>query len=474
MASRTSITLENLKALGADKLARLVLDETASNAAFKRQVTAALAGLAGPQAVAKIVDRRLAGLEGAKSFVDWDKARAFRDDLQSVVETILSELAKPAPDIATDRLLRFIATHETVFERVDDSNGSVQDVYYQAIEAVGSIAEHPGAQDAAALPERIMTALGETSHGYLVDVTEAVAPHLPKPVLDDWEAELASRIERRAEKERTRATDRWHYSMTSQWREMRQIIAGARGDLDLLMRLEREKPPHARDTAGIAARLLDAGRPSEALDWVREPLLRPGRSEPDRPTPAQLLLEARILRGLDRYAEAAGLLWQGFAETLDAELLRAHLKALPDFEDIDVEERALALAREHSEPLTAVRFFLEWSRLDDAAGVVVAHRATWDGGDWHILPQIAEALGHDRPLAATILYRALLDSILERARTKAYPHGVRYLTTLKRLAPTAENDPGWPTDLQCHADYVAELRTAHGRKAGFWNRVNAA
>ncbi|MEM6944337.1 MAG: DUF6880 family protein [Pseudomonadota bacterium] len=474
MATKTSITLENLKALGADKLARLVLDETVGNAAFKRQVTAALAGLAGPQAVAKIVDRHLAGLERAKSFVDWDKARSFRDDLQSVVDTIQSELAGAAPDLAADRLLRFIASHELVFERVDDSNGSVQDVFYQAIEAVGTVAEGLTLASATALPERIMTALGETSHGYLVDVTEAVAPHLPTPVLDDWDAELASRIERRDEEERARASDRWHYSMTSQWREMRQIIAGARGDLDLLMRLEREKPPHARDTAGIAARLLGAGRPSEALDWVREPLLRPGRSEPDRPTPAQLLLEARILRALDRDAEAAGLLWQGFTETLDADLLRAHLKALPDFEDIEAEERALALAREHADPLTAVRFFLEWSRLDDAAGVVVAHRAAWDGGDWHTLPQIADALGDDRPLAATILYRALLDSILERARSKAYPHGVRYLTTLRRVAPAAERDPSRPADLESHADYEAGLRAAHGRKAGFWNRVNAA
>lgn len=83
--------------------------------------------------------------------------------------------------------------------------------------------------------------------------------------------------------------------------------------------------------------LLDAGRPNEALDWVREPLLRSGghghASRFERPTPARLLLEARILRALDCDDEATGLLWQGFAETLDADLLRAHLKALPDSED---------------------------------------------------------------------------------------------------------------------------------------------
>ena len=182
-----------------------------------------------------------------------------------------------------------------------------------------------------------MAALDESSHGYLVEVTEAAAAHLPSSVLDAWDTELASRIAKRDAEERSQATGRWHSSMTSQWREMRQIIAGARGDLDLVMRLEREKPAHTRDTLSIAARLLEAGRTGEALDWVREPLMRPGRHEPNRPTPARLSLEARILRRLDRHTEAATLLWQGFAEMLDAELLRAHLKALPHFEDFDAD-----------------------------------------------------------------------------------------------------------------------------------------
>ncbi|MEM1342997.1 MAG: DUF6880 family protein [Pseudomonadota bacterium] len=474
MASKTALTLANLKALGADKLARLVLDETEANPAFKRQAKAALAGLAGPEAVAKIIDRRLAGLERAKSFIDWHKARAFRDDLQSLVDTIQAELAEPAPALAADRLLRFIATHEAVFERIDDSNGSVQDVYYRAIEAIGPATERLDPEEAALLPERIMAALGETSHGYLVEVTEAVATPLPQAVLDAWSRELATRIEQRTEEERSRTTPRWHYSMTVQWRKMRQIIAGVRGDLDLLLRLEREKPAHMRDTAGVAARLLDAGRADEALEWVSAPRMRPGWSEPEQPSAAHLLLQARILRALDRGPEANELLWQGFAKTLDHELLRAHLKALPDFEDIEAEERALALACAYSEPLTALEFLVEWPRLDRAAGVVVTHRTRWDGSDWYVLPQIAEALAHEHPLAATILYRALLDSILDKARSKAYGHGARYLASLKRLAPTAEQDPHWPTDLQSHAEYEAGLKAAHGRKSGFWHKAGAA
>lgn len=120
MARKPALTIDKLKDLGADKVAQLVLDEAERNAGFRRQVKAALVGKNGPEAIAKLIDRRLSGLARAKSFIEWDKARAFAEDLRSLINTITSELGPAAPALATDRLLRFIATHEQVFERVDD------------------------------------------------------------------------------------------------------------------------------------------------------------------------------------------------------------------------------------------------------------------------------------------------------------------------------------------------------------------
>lgn len=57
-------------------------------------------------------------------------------------------------------------------------------------------------------------------------------------------------------------------------------------------------------------------------------------------------------------------------------------------------------------------------------------------GDFYgnLLP-LAEAMETAaRHLAATVVYRALLDSILRRGQAKTYPHGVRYLKKLDRLA----------------------------------------
>lgn len=114
---------------------------------------------------------------------------------------------------------------------------------------------------------------------------------------------------------------------------------------------------------------------------------------------------------------------------------------------------------------------LGWARLDLAAKLVCAHRAEWDGGQYYQLPPVAEALEQDHPLAAVILYRALLDDILARARSRAYPHAARYLAKLDALAASTDVAADKPAEIVCHADYRADLQKAHGRKSGFWALV---
>lgn len=478
MARKPSLSLESLEALGAPCLAALISEEATNNAAFKRRVMAALAGQSGAGAVAKLIDRRLAGLARARAFVDWDKERAFRDDLAALVASIATELAAADPAMAADRLLRFIATHERVFERIDDSSGRIQDVYADAIDALGPVAARMSSADTSGLPAQIMAALGDSEHGYLPKVADKVIPHLPPAARAEWDADLAARIaERHAAEAGKRASGRWFYSMTEQWRRMRQALARAGGDLDQVIALEREKPEASRDSLGIAAQLLAAGRATEALDWVRAGGQRrhsvlmglDGEDETDAsPAVQQALLEAEILTALGQVEAAQALRWQRFGETLAPELLRAHLKALPDFDDIEAEEAAFALALDHADLMAALRFFLAWPRDDLAARVVVRHRAAWSGSDWHILPPIADRLQHESPLAATILYRALLDDILARSRSKAYGHAVKYLAALDRLAADSDTADDRPADLPTQEQYREGLRATHGRKSGFW------
>ncbi len=55
----------------------------------------------------------------------------------------------------------------------------------------------------------------------------------------------------------------------------------------------------------------------------------------------------RGLRGARAKDEKEAARWQYFEQCLSAEHLRAYLKRLPDFEDFDAEQKALAVAGTH-------------------------------------------------------------------------------------------------------------------------------
>ena len=81
-------------------MARLILDETEHNAPFRKVITAAVAGLKGPDAVAAIIDRRLANLEKARGFIDWQKRKAVAAGLQATLATSADGRGRAAPEAA--------------------------------------------------------------------------------------------------------------------------------------------------------------------------------------------------------------------------------------------------------------------------------------------------------------------------------------------------------------------------------------
>ena len=94
--------------------------------------------------------------------------------------------------------------------------------------------------------------------------------------------------------------------------------------------------------------------------------------------------------------------------------LRAYLKALPDFEDIDAEARAAAHALGFKSFSSALYFFVEWPDLAKAAQLVLERGAEIDGNAYYLLDPAARLLEGKHPLAATILRRGMIEDTLER------------------------------------------------------------
>jgi len=167
---------------------------------------------------------------------------------------------------------------------------------------------------------------------------------------------------------------------------------------------------------------------------------------------------------MGRKDEARTQRWSAFVRSLRVDLLREHLRRLPDFEDFAAERDAVALAARHQDPHCALAFLVDWPALQTAAGLVRARLGELDGGDYHTLTRAAEALAGRHPLAATLLFRRMTEDILRRAAAGQYRYAVHYVhecaALSARLAPDAQIEP--------HDTFVQRLRRAHGRKYKFW------
>jgi hypothetical protein len=154
-----------------------------------------------------------------------------------------------------------------------------------------------------------------------------------------------------------------------------------------------------------------------------------------------------------------------YERTLSATHLREYLKRLPDFEDFDAEQKAFGIAAAHIDTLRALSFFIGWPALDRADALVKARGTEMDGKAYDFVRPAAEALEGKYPDAAMLLYRRLVDSVLERASFKHYQYAARDLLSCERIASRISDA------IESHAAYMDRLKSLHARKTGFWSAV---
>lgn len=248
-------------------------------------------------------------------------------------------------------------------------------------------------------------------------------------------------------------------------------IADALGDAEAYLAEYRDHEPTALKrtlvAARVAQRLTTAGRAEEALALLDAAQPLPHQTPPG-PGP---WIDARIaaLEQLERGAEAQQLRWKFALLRLSSQHLRDYLKRLPAFEDGEVQERALDLVLQHPYLGPALEFLHQWPDRRRTARLILARPDELVRADEKVLGVVAEALEAEQPLAATLCLRALIEAIVEQARSNRYRHAVRYLASCRRLAGAVE---AWGA-IPDHNSYISELLYAYGHRAGFMNQLDS-
>lgn len=477
MVSKRKIDRDNLETLGAKRLAELLVEIAANDAALGRRLRLELAAIEAPESVGVEVRKRLAQIARAGSFVDWHKIRELAANLETQRLTIVDRVAKIDAAEAFELMWRFMDLAESVQERCDDSNGVVGDLFRTACRDLGLLA--PAAEpDPIALSDRAFAALNENGYGQYDDLIEALAPVLGNKGLDHLKARFIELSKTPVEKppQDMRKVIGWGmggpmyedeidaHSRESTVRLALQEIADAQGDVDAFIAQYDEKTRKVpKIAAEIARRLLAAGRAEDALQTIEAAEHR-RNGWPDFEWE-----DARIdtLEALGRNDEAQTARLSCFERALSAEHLRAYLKRLPDFDDVELEERALDHAERHKSVLQALAFLISWPAVERATRLVIGRAGELNGDHYEILSPAADALAGKHPLAATLVLRAMIDFTLTKARSSRYRHAARHLIECAGLASSIPDFGAFET----HAAYAARLKAEHGRKSGFWSLI---
>ncbi len=477
MVAKKTLSAGNLEALGAQRLAELLMDVAEQDAAIARRLRLELTAEHEPRRVAVEVRKRLAQIGRASSFADWRKVRELAIDLDAQRRAIVDRVAAVDAAEALELMWRLIDLAPALHDRSDDSNGEISGVFATACDDLGPLAER-ARPDPAGLADRVFDARLDNGYGQYDGLIATLAPALGAAGLDRLKARFVELSQTPVEKppDADRRVIAWGAAGPFYEDEMKartrastirfalQEIATTQGDVDgFIAQYDEQARKAPMIAAEIARQLLAAGRTEEALRAVEQ-------AEPPRHGWPQFdwdNVRIEVLEALGRRDEAQAARWGCFERALSVEHLRAYLGKLPDFDDDEAERRALVHAESDKSLLRALAFLVRWPALDRAARLVTQRTAELDGNHYESLTAVAKALAEKHPLAATLALRAMIDFALTKGRSGRYRHAARHLQECASLAPAIADYGSFET----HEAYVARLEARHGRKSGFWGLV---
>jgi hypothetical protein len=478
--SKKTLNKQNLERLGAEKLAELVMELVQGNAALQRRARMELSAAQGPKEIAADVRKRFASLRRSKSWINWRNQRSLVKDLDGLLEIIEHKVAPHDPNEAFELAWLLLSIAPSIYERTDDSNGSIGDAMSFAVRLIEKIAPQVKL-DPKTLADRILDSVVDAGYGEFDGIIPATVPilgdegleHL-KTITNVWAETPPTESELEYYRSWGMVTSMPEEIVARNRKGTSSIIladiADAQGNVDAYMaRYTEEQLTYGTIAPGVARRLLAAERVEEAMNIIslsREAengkSLRLFRRDLDS-------VYQECLERLGRTDELKQHLWDTFTQTMSETSLRKYLKLVPDFEDIEAEEQALVLAERYPHLGGAISFLLKWPAHARAAKVIESRAAELDGNNYYTLTEAADALEPEYPLAATLLRRAMVQDTLDGAKHKRYRYAAKHLTECA-ASDVMISDYG---DFPSHERFVAEMRDKHGRKHGFWALANS-
>ncbi len=395
--------------------------------------------------------KKLSCLRKSRRFVDWRGSAGFARELEMLLQDLKAGMNDPL--IGVELVAAFYEADNVIFEMCDDSSGNIGDVFrYDAKELFVDYASR--CKDKEKIADIILKVNQKDNYGIRDTLIDCAGECLPEPVIRT----MVGTLQKWADKEKDEYRKRHHlHSIESLARQIKdaKLFAKTRiaswGELSTAALID------------IARVYLESGDVETAHSWLKK--IREGETFQtyERDT---LLLEIYQKQGdLEKLTE---LLYQKFRSYRSTDTLRALLDVVGhDKRDDVINDEARQILKTDRLRQSDAEFLIAVGKIDEAEEYLLKRADQLDGNHYGSLLSLAEAMeSENRHLVTSLMYRSLLISILKRGYTKAYPHGIRYLKKLDKLAAVVFD---WK-EFNNHQAFKEQIVKGHGRKHSFWSK----
>ena len=387
-------------------------------------------------------------------FYDWRMSSDYAHQLSHLIENLKGSVENPCEGVVW--ISRFFEKDHQIMESCDDSYGEVSGIFLgEATECFIYFAKR--CDDKKRVGEQLLDLVLDNDYGVRDQLIESVSQFMPVK----WLRWLVDQL--------------WSYEdgedcMASTHRTvLLKSLAKQLKDAALYEQVVVEGDLSFSDCLDIAQVYLDCGDAEKASGWI---------DQADQEYPSEnhfRLYDYREIRREichqlgDRSGEEE-MAWAIFRQSRSLRALNVLLQTLGEV------HRDRVIAQEVEQILGGsadhlveqdVSFLLELGKAGLAEQYLMARTALLKTVFYGVLTTWGNQL-KERPLLASLIYRALLNDILDQGKSKAYHHAVDYWIELQHLSPGVEMWEPYLTDVQ----FQQQIKQKHGRKWSFWKQLD--
>ena len=395
--------------------------------------------------------KKLSGLKHSRRFIDWRGSASFARELEMLLQDLKSGVDDPLTGV--ELVAAFFEADSTIFEMCDDSSGNIGEVFhYDAKELFVDYAKR--CPDKEKIADIILKVNQQNNYGIRDTLIDCAGECLPEEVIRT----MIATLQKWADKAKDEYGKRHHLrSIESLARQIKDAKLFEKTRIILRGKLS------TGTLIDISRIYLECGDVETAHSWLK----KIPEGETFQAYEWDKLLE-EIYHKQGDSEKLTELLFRKFRSYHSTNTLQALLDVIGhDKRDDVINHETRQILKTDRIRESDAEFLIAVGKIDEAEEYLLKRAAQLDGNDYSSLLSLAEAMeAENRHLVTSLIYRSLLISILERGYTKAYPHGIRYLKKLDKLAASIAD---WK-EFNHHEAFKAQIIKDHGRKRSFWSK----